>query len=76
MVAPFLKQYPQIELQIVVESSLIDIVEKGFDAGVRYGERLAQDMIAVPLADPNVTPWSHRRTLLPAMVDRRSQGTC
>src|ERR1700724_1743800 len=49
MVAPFLKQFPQIELQIVVESSLIDIVEKGFDAGVRYGERLAQDMIAVPL---------------------------
>jgi DNA-binding transcriptional LysR family regulator len=49
MVAPFLEQFPQIELQIVVESSLIDIVEKGFDAGVRYSERLAQDMIAVPL---------------------------
>jgi DNA-binding transcriptional LysR family regulator len=49
MVAPFLRQYPQIELEIVGESSLIDIVDAGFDAGVRYGEHLAQDMIAVSL---------------------------
>jgi len=49
MVAPFLKQYPQIDLEIVGESSFVDIVDTGFDAGVRYGEHLAQDMIAVSL---------------------------
>jgi DNA-binding transcriptional LysR family regulator len=49
MVAPFLQRYPQIELEIVAESSLIDIVAQGFDAGVRFGEHLAQDMIAVSL---------------------------
>jgi DNA-binding transcriptional LysR family regulator len=49
MVAPFLKRYPQIELEIVGETSLIDIVKAGFDAGVRFGEHLAQDMIAVSL---------------------------
>jgi DNA-binding transcriptional LysR family regulator len=49
MVAPFLKAYPQIDLEIVAESSFIDIVDAGFDAGVRYGEHLAQDMIAVSL---------------------------
>jgi DNA-binding transcriptional LysR family regulator len=49
MVAPFLKQFPKVEVEVVVDSSLIDIVEKGFDAGVRYGERIAEDMIAVPL---------------------------
>jgi DNA-binding transcriptional LysR family regulator len=52
MVAPFLRQYPQIDMDIVSESSLIDIVAAGFDAGVRYGEHLAQDMIAVSLSPP------------------------
>jgi DNA-binding transcriptional LysR family regulator len=52
MVAPFLKQHPQIELEIVAQTSLIDIVAGGFDAGVRYDEHLAQDMIAVSLGPP------------------------
>ncbi|MEH2472458.1 DNA-binding transcriptional LysR family regulator [Nitrobacteraceae bacterium AZCC 2161] len=52
MVAPFIAQYPQIQLEIIAETSLIDIVERGFDAGVRYGEHLAQDMIAVSLGPP------------------------
>ncbi len=49
MVAPFLKAYPKVDLEIVSDSSFIDIVAAGFDAGVRYGEHLAQDMIAVSL---------------------------
>jgi DNA-binding transcriptional LysR family regulator len=49
MAAPFLRAYPQIELEIVADSSFVDIVDTGFDAGVRYGEHLAQDMVAVPL---------------------------
>lgn len=52
MIAPFLKKYPQIELEIIAETSLVDIVEAGFDAGIRYGEHLAQDMIAVSLGPP------------------------
>jgi len=52
MVAPFLKAYPEVDLEIVSDSSFIDIVAEGFDAGVRYGEHLAQDMIAVPLGPP------------------------
>jgi DNA-binding transcriptional LysR family regulator len=52
MVAPFLQQFPQIEFEIVADSAFIDIVDAGFDAGVRYGEHLAQDMIAVSLGPP------------------------
>jgi DNA-binding transcriptional LysR family regulator len=52
MVASFLKAYPQIEFEIVGDSSFVDIVAEGFDAGVRYGEHLAQDMIAVSLGPP------------------------
>ena len=52
MVAPFLAAYPQIDLEIVGDSSFVDIVAQGYDAGVRYGEHLAQDMIAVSLSAP------------------------
>jgi DNA-binding transcriptional LysR family regulator len=52
MVAPFLRQYPKIELEIVGDSSFVDIVARDFDAGVRYGEHLEQDMIAVSLGPP------------------------
>jgi DNA-binding transcriptional LysR family regulator len=52
MVTPFLEAYPQIDLEIIGESSFVDIVAQGFDAGVRYGEHLAQDMIAVSLSPP------------------------
>jgi DNA-binding transcriptional LysR family regulator len=49
MVAPFLQAHPQIALEIVSDSGFVDIVATGFDAGVRYGEHLAQDMIAISL---------------------------
>jgi DNA-binding transcriptional LysR family regulator len=44
--------FPQIDLEIVAESTFVDIVDAGFDAGVRYGEHLAQDMVAVSLSGP------------------------
>ncbi|HEY1721432.1 MAG TPA: LysR substrate-binding domain-containing protein [Magnetospirillaceae bacterium] len=49
MVTAFLAQHPAIHMEIVVDASLIDIVAAGFDAGVRYEEHLAQDMVALPL---------------------------
>lgn len=52
MVTPFLQRYPAIQLEIIAETSLIDIVAEGFDAGIRYGEHLAQDMIAISLGPP------------------------
>jgi DNA-binding transcriptional LysR family regulator len=49
MVAPFLQRYPKVSLEIVDEPLLVDIVSAGFDAGVRYEERLAKDMVAMSL---------------------------
>jgi DNA-binding transcriptional LysR family regulator len=43
----FLRQYPDIKVEIVAESGLTDIVAQRFDAGVRSGEQVAKDMIAV-----------------------------
>ena len=47
VMGPLLKQNPGLHLDIVATDRLIDIVEEGFDAGIRFGERLMQDMIAV-----------------------------
>lgn len=52
LVAGFLERFPRVTLEVVTDSALIDIVAEGFDAGVRYEEHLAQDMIAVPLGPP------------------------
>src|ERR1700677_933912 len=49
IVAPFLKAYPDISLEVIVEDSFVDVLAAGCDAGIRYDERLEQDMIAVPI---------------------------
>ncbi len=45
--AKFLPRYPDIKVEITVDHSLIDIVAQHYDAGVRSGEQVAKDMIAV-----------------------------
>ncbi|MCS0503902.1 LysR family transcriptional regulator [Ancylobacter mangrovi] len=52
MLAEFLAAYPDLTLEVHLEERLVDVIEAGFDAGARYGESLAQDMIAVPLGPP------------------------
>jgi DNA-binding transcriptional LysR family regulator len=49
IVAPFLAAYPDISLEVVVEDSFVDLLTVGCDAGIRYDERLEQDMIAIPI---------------------------
>jgi len=45
----FLATYPDIRVEIVAEDGFVDMVASGCDAGIRYDERLEQDMIAVPI---------------------------
>ncbi|MDB5674712.1 MAG: Carbonate dehydratase [Sphingomonas bacterium] len=49
IVPAFLKAYPDIRLEVIVEEGFVDVLAAGCDAGVRYEERLEQDMIAVPI---------------------------
>ena len=49
IVADFRAAYPDILLEVVAEDSFVDVLAAGCDAGIRYGERLEQDMIAVPI---------------------------
>ena len=49
IIAPFLETYPDIRLEITAEDSFVDLLASGADAGIRYDERLEQDMIALPI---------------------------
>ncbi len=52
LLASFIGQFPHIELDITITDDEFDIVAQGYDAGVRLGEIIAQDMIAVPVSSP------------------------
>jgi DNA-binding transcriptional LysR family regulator len=49
IVTGFLKAHPGVTIEVAAEDSFIDVLAAGFDAGIRYEERLEQDMIAVPI---------------------------
>jgi DNA-binding transcriptional LysR family regulator len=49
IVPAFLAAYPDITLEIIADDSFVDMLAAGCDAGIRYGERLEQDMIAIPI---------------------------
>nr|WP_314583007.1 LysR family transcriptional regulator [uncultured Pseudomonas sp.] len=49
IITPFLQAHPDIRLEVIVEESFVDMLAAGCDAGIRYDERLEQDMIAVPI---------------------------
>jgi DNA-binding transcriptional LysR family regulator len=70
IVAPFLKAYPDIRLEVVVEDGFVDVLESGCDAGIRYDERLEQDMIAVPIG-PRVQRFATAAS--PAYLDARGR---
>lgn len=52
IIASFCAQYPQVDVEIAGEDGLIDLAESGFDAGIRIGEMLDADMVAVRLSEP------------------------
>ncbi|MCS0585509.1 LysR family transcriptional regulator [Massilia pinisoli] len=49
IVPRFLAAYPEIRLEVIADESFVDVLAAGCDAGVRYEEKLEQDMIAVPI---------------------------
>jgi len=48
----FLATYPELRLDVAIDEALVDIVEQGYDAGIRIGEMLDREMIGVPLGGP------------------------
>lgn len=70
IVPAFLSAYPDIRMEVVSEESFVDVLAAGCDAGIRYGERLEQDMIAVPIG-PRVQRFATAAS--PAYLDRNGR---
>jgi DNA-binding transcriptional LysR family regulator len=52
LVGRFLARHPQMQVEVVCNDAFVDIVAEGFDAGIRFGESLQQDMVAHPIGPP------------------------
>jgi DNA-binding transcriptional LysR family regulator len=70
IVPAFLAAYPDIELEVIAEDGFVDILAAGCDAGIRYDERLEQDMIAVPIGPRTQRSATAAAT---AYLDRRGR---
>ncbi|WP_082559124.1 LysR family transcriptional regulator [Methylobacterium sp. Leaf94] len=70
IVPPFLAAYPDIRLEVIADDSFVDVLAAGCDAGIRYDERLEQDMVAVPIG-----PREQRfaTAAAPAYLDRHGR---
>ena len=70
IVPGFLAAYPDITLEVMAEERFVDVLAEGCDAGIRYEERLEQDMIAVPIG-PREQRFAAAAT--PAYLDARGR---
>ncbi len=70
IVPGFLAAYPDIRLEIVTEEGFVDVLAAGCDAGIRYDDRLEQDMIAVPIG-PRVQRFA--TAAAPSYLDRHGR---
>jgi DNA-binding transcriptional LysR family regulator len=52
LIASFCQAYPEVEVEIAASEQLVDLAREGFDAGIRMGEFIAADMVAVRLTPP------------------------
>jgi len=66
----FLAAYPEITLEVIADDSFVDVLAAGCDAGIRYDERLEQDMIAVPIG-PRIQRFATAAS--PAYLDRHGR---
>lgn len=66
---PFLREYPDISVELFIDNGFTNIVEQRFDAGVRLGEALSKDMIAVRIGPD----WRFTVVGTPDYFERRSK---
>jgi len=70
IVPRFLAAYPDVQLEVITEEGFVDVLASGCDAGIRYEERLEQDMIAVPIG-PRVQRFA--AAAAPVYLDRHGK---
>ena len=81
LIASFCQANPEVEVEIAVSEELVDIAAQGFDAGIRLGQFIAADMIAVRLTPPFPlvsvgSPEYLRRLGQPERIEDLRQHAC
>jgi DNA-binding transcriptional LysR family regulator len=81
LIAPFCEAYPDVEVEIAASADLVDIAAEGFDAGIRQGQFIEADMIAVRLKPSHPlavvgSPDYLRRRQWPKLIDDLRQHAC
>jgi DNA-binding transcriptional LysR family regulator len=81
LIASFCQAFPEVEVEIAASEELLDLAAEGFDAGVRLGQFIAADMVAVRLMPPFPfvvvgSPDYLRRRKRPESVDDLRQHAC
>ncbi|ANP88007.1 LysR family transcriptional regulator [Rhizobium leguminosarum] len=81
LIASFCQAFPEIEVEVAVNEELVDIAAEGFDAGIRLGQFIAADMVAVRLTPPFPlvvvgSPEYLRRRGRPERIDDLRQHAC
>src|SRR5262249_41710661 len=81
LIASFCQAYPEIELEIAASEQLVDLAAEGFDAGIRLGQFIAADMVAVRLTPPFPfvvvgSPDYLRSRVRPERIDDLRQHAC
>jgi len=81
LIASFCQAYPEVEVEIAASEELVDLAAEGFDAGIRLGQFIAADMVAVRLTPPFPfvvvsSPEYLRRCKRPERIDDLRQHAC
>jgi hypothetical protein len=81
LIASFCQAFPEVEVEIAASKELVDIAAEGFDAGIRLGQFIAADMVAVRLTPPFPfvvvgSPEYLRRRRRPERIDDLRQHAC
>ena len=81
LISSFCRAYPEIELELAASGELVDLAAEGFDAGVRMGQYIAPDMVAVRLTPPFPfvvvgSPDYFRRHERPERIDDLRHHAC
>lgn len=81
LIASFCRTYPEIEVEIAANEKLVDLANEGFDAGIRFGQFIEADMVAVRLTPPfrfivAGSPAYFARTAPPQSPDDLSHHAC
>src|ERR1700681_1746200 len=81
LIASFCQAYPEVEVEIAASEELVDLAAEGFDAGIRLGQFIAADMVAVRLTKPFPfvvvgSPNYLRQRKCPECIDDLRQHAC